>query len=82
MGHPTGENISSEQEQRIPEERKEEPVNKEDYLDEKMFIVISEPARPVVTSEQIPEAIAEALTLKSHSATCLFPQTISLMYHS
>eukprot|EP00731_Ephydatia_muelleri_P036502 Em0266g5a len=41
MGHPTGETI---EEQRKPEGRRGEPVNREDYLDEEMFIVTSEPA--------------------------------------
>ena len=59
MGHPTGETI---EEQRKPEGRRGEPVNREDYLDEEMFIVTSEPARPVVTSERMPEAITETPT--------------------
>ena len=59
MGHPTGETI---EEQRKPEGRRGEPVNREDYLDEEMFIVTSEPARPVVTSEQMPEANTETPT--------------------
>ena len=59
MGHPTGETI---EEQRKPEGRRGEPVNREDYLDEEMFIVTSEPARPVVTSERMPEANTETPT--------------------
>ena len=59
MGHPTGETI---EEQRKPEGRRGEPVNREDYLDEEMIIVTSEPARPVVTSERMPEANTETPT--------------------
>eukprot|EP00731_Ephydatia_muelleri_P007367 Em0003g1615a len=56
---PRGETI---EEQRKPEGRRGEPVNREDYLDEEMFIVTSEPARPVVTSERMPAANTETPT--------------------
>ncbi|KAL5516149.1 hypothetical protein EMCRGX_G001420 [Ephydatia muelleri] len=79
MGHPTGETI---EEQRKPEGRRGEPVNREDYLDEEMFIVTSEPARPVVTCEWMPEANTETPTPQEPQCNVPIPQTISLMYHN